>query len=99
MWMVSNSSSNAARGEPNAPQIKNSPRRKLPARQAGITFTAAERMCRHPRTYTNPARVIHNVSETGNVHDCNASCTGDGMDALRPRGGKGFAALSEDRAT
>jgi len=43
MWTVSNSSSNAARGEPNATQIKNSPRRKLPARQPEMMFTEAVR--------------------------------------------------------
>jgi len=42
MWTVSNSSSKAARGEPTASQIKNSPRKKLPARQEGIAFTEAE---------------------------------------------------------
>ncbi len=43
MWTVSNSSSNAASGEPSATQIKKRPRKKLPARQEAITSTGAER--------------------------------------------------------
>ena len=43
MWPVSNASSHTAMGEANAAQIEKSPRTKLPARQASMTFKEVER--------------------------------------------------------
>src|SRR5246127_2775199 len=79
MWTVSNSSSNAARGEPTASQTRNSPRKKLPARQEGIAFTEAERRRSHPRRYRNAARTAAKVSPAGHDHDSSAIGTEGGM--------------------
>src|SRR6266853_2396336 len=85
MWTVSNSSSKAARGEPTASQIKNSPRKKLAARQEGIAFTEAERRRSHPRRYKKPARTTAKVSPTGHDQDSSATWTEGGMDSVIAR--------------
>ncbi len=69
MWTVSICSSSAARGEPTAIQIKNRPREKLMTRQAGMSFTEAERRRSHPRKYMNSVRSRAKSSEIGNHPD------------------------------
>src|SRR5258708_11969116 len=85
MWTVSNSSAKAARGEPTATQIKNSPRKKLPARQEGIAFTQGEIRRSHPRKYRTPARTTAKVSPTGHDQDSSATWTEGGMDSVIAR--------------
>ena len=69
MWTVSNSSSNKARGEPRATQIKDTPSRKLPNRPPGETVTDAVRSRSHPRKYVKTTRSVATVSGIGMDQD------------------------------
>jgi hypothetical protein len=51
--------------EPNATHIEKSPRAKLTARQAAMSFEEVERRRSHPRKYTNATTIVR-MSETGN---------------------------------
>src|SRR5258708_5586634 len=74
MWPVSIFSSIEAMGDATATQVGRRPRKKLPARQAEIVFSAIERRRSHPRRYRIAAKTIAKVSEAASSHDCDMVC-------------------------